>query len=189
MLSGAVEKASLGAVSGATFEVTQSGAPVTFTPCEATQPAGSAGGVTSSKFSVSLGGQPCAETDEGAPSTGTARSAIRNALKPGRWILLLINVRAGMCDRRGLKGFLFNADLSTGFLLNARVCVESLLWPALARHRFLLSICVNLRNLRITWLRRSDDRNYITDADGPLVARWRPTLRPRRAGISPASRG
>lgn len=52
ILAGAVEKAAFGAVSGVTTDVTQKGAPVTFTPCDATQSDGSAGDLTPSKFSV-----------------------------------------------------------------------------------------------------------------------------------------
>src|SRR3954453_5025422 len=42
-LFGLVENASLGAVSGDVVEVTHNGAPVTFVPCVAVQPAGRAG--------------------------------------------------------------------------------------------------------------------------------------------------
>jgi hypothetical protein len=66
-----------------TVEVTQSGAPVTFTPCEATHPDGSAGGVTPSKFSVKTDPQP---DPEGDAETGIAKSETKALVKPIRVI-------------------------------------------------------------------------------------------------------
>ena len=75
MLSGAVEKASLGAVWGASRVVTHNGAPVRFTPCEATQPKGSNGARISSKVLTRYGGH-CASVDEAAARTDITSSAI-----------------------------------------------------------------------------------------------------------------